>query len=164
MFRSNLMWRFCHLASTWKSSLKGSISTCVWCGNCMWRGWSTWKPPGNRVSNTWFLVGLLQNLTHSVSNAYLLSLTLSFSHRPHTYQSRLSLTLSLSHSSTHSHASLSHPLHPHIDTLSPSLHSHSPSPLSLSLHYFTFISFAKRIEIVSNAHHRALSSFSLRSL
>ena len=63
------------------------------------------------------------------------------------------------------------------EPLSLSLHSQAPSPLSLtlstlSLHYFTFITFAKRFdkatarctEIVSNLYHRALSSFSLRGL
>ena len=71
----------------------------------------------------------------------------SLTHRP-----TLSVTLStLTQTPCHPLYSLTHPLH-----------SHSIS--TLTLHYFTFISFAKRTEIVSNAHHRALISFSLRNL
>ena len=127
----------------------------------MWRGWSTWKPPRNRVSKTRFLIGLFQNLMHFVSNASPLSLALSLSHSPthshspshsFTHRPTLSVTLStLTQTPCHALYSLTHPLH-----------SHSIS--TLSLHYFTFISFAKRTEIVSNAHHRALISFSLRNL
>ena len=70
--------------------------------------------------------------SHSHTDQSKLSLTLSLS-QPHD-PNPLSLTPSLFHSPTHSHASHSHPLHPHTDTLSPSLLSHSPSTLSLNLH------------------------------
>ena len=62
-------------------------------------GWSTWKPPGNLVSKTWFQA--------SVTHPLILTLTpLSHLLHPHTD------TLSRSRLS-HSHASLTHPLHSH---------------------------------------------------
>ena len=106
--------------------------------------------------------------SHSLTNQTLtpFSITLSLSRRT----SPLS---HLSHSPSHSHtiSTLKHPLHSHSpSSLTHPLHSHFVS--TLSLHYFTFITFAKRFdkatarrtEIVSNLYHRALSSFSLRSL
>ena len=134
---------------------------------------------GNQVLETWFPIGLFQNLKHSCHRLYSLTLThpftltqtralsftLSLSYKPehsrspstlstsptHSHTKNLSptpplthshslsltnadrrspshflsitdpnpvsLTLSLSHSPTQSHASVSHPLHPHSDTL-----------------------------------------------
>ena len=141
-----------HVEATWKSSLRDSVSN---------RAFSKFKAllSLTNASPLSFTLSLSHRLEHSHSQSTLLAL-LIHSHslsvtdanldplslsQPH--RRRPSLTLSLSHSPTQSHASVSHPLHPHTDTLSPSLLSHSPSLLLLSVHYFTFISFAKRIEM-----------------
>ena len=100
----------------------------------------------------------------SLTNASPLSLTLSLSQpywpRPRPTLSH-PLTLSLTDPLSCLSQSPSPPSHRHPVTLS----TLTQSPVaSLSLHYFTFISFAKRTEIISNAHHKALSTFSLRGL
>ena len=100
----------------------------------------------------------------SLTNASPLSLTLSLSQpywpRPWPTLSH-PLTLSLTDPLSCLSQSPSPPSHRHPVTLS----TLTQSPVaSLSLHYFTFISFAKRTEIISNAHHKALSTFSLRGL
>ena len=116
MFGLDLMWLICHLASTWKSSLRGSISTCVWCGNL----YMTWMI---HVEATW-----KSSLRDSVSNRAfskfkaLLSLTNA---------SPLSFTLSLSHRLEHSHSPstlLALPIHSH----SLSVTDANLDPLSLS--------------------------------
>ena len=100
----------------------------------------------------------------SLTNASPLSLTLSLSQpywpRPWPTLSH-PLTLSLTDPLSCLSQSPSPPSHRHPVTLS----TLTQSPFaSLSLHYFTFISFAKRTEIISNVHHKALSTFSLRGL
>ena len=154
MFGLDLMWLICHLASTWKSSLRGSISTCVWCGN-LYMTWmihveATWKSSlRDSVSNRAFSkFKALLSLTNASPLSFTLSLTiysfsltdpLSLSQR-HRRQPRPTLTFSASPTPT-----LAHPL-----TLSASptpTHSHLPShslthqpslmPLSVTLSTLT---------------------------
>ena len=130
--------------SPWKSSLRDSVSN---------RAFSKFKA---------LLSSSLLSHSHSPSHSHTDQSTLthhllSQPHQPtltlktcHRRQPQPTLTLSASptlthshspsHSPTQSHTSVSHPLHPHTDTLSLSL-------LSLSVHYFTFINFAKRTEM-----------------
>ena len=108
---------------------------------------------GNRVSKTRFQIGYFSKITPHTDH-FPLSLTLSHTEQTHSHAFTHHLTLTLN--------SVTHSLHSHSLTFfSHSLFSHSIS--TLSLHYSTFIAFAKRFDQATASFEFLQSTRSLKT-